>query len=1488
MNSRKIIKKLVQLTAILLLIVFALPTIAYFLLQSSRIQTYVAGNLIKTISKNLNTEFTISKVEISFLYRVKLNDVYFEDVYGDTLIYAESIIAGIRNVNPVKKSVSLGSIDFNNAFIRLYIDSTRTVNVKYLVNQIKNRPKKEGKWNISFNNIRLNNSRLYLRNYYLKKRDYGINFTDMKISEIDADIKQFTPSKDSLWFRINSIEFREISGFELKNLTADFSQSKTFLNFRNLTIDTETSNIKGNGVALSFDRWSKFKRDTLFDGVNFNIDLEGSSLDLTDLGYYAPVFQNTDQHITLTGNMTGPLNNIKGRNLTIEFGDSSFLKGQINLNGLPEIQKTFIYANIQEFKTTTADLNVLSLPRQKSLNIPGQMHTLGLIAYTGNFTGFINDFVAFGSIQTDLGKISTDLLFKPDTLNYIGFNGRLTATDFDLGKMIEASENVGKISLSANVNGTTSATRSINAVLDGIIHQFEIGGYNYNNIELNGNLTNRKFNGSVNINDPNIELEFLGGVDFSDSIPAYDFTADVTHANLYELNIDRSDPDFTASFCMIANATGRSVNTLNGEITLLNSLFKKKNQELQIQDFDINAHNKNDSSNIRIRSDYIDVDITGNYELDKINESVHDFFYLYLPSLTRNGFYSDTLTQSRFKLYANVKNIQPIFNIFMPEYYLSENTTIECTYSPNNQNLELFLHTARFGYKSISWNGLNIYLLSDSKKLDLEAGGASLMLGDQINLENFTVYSDAGSDTLNLEARWNNWQDIRYRGHIKGLAHITKIHDNQDPHIEISIQPTSFYSNDSLWNISQSSIIIDTNNLKFVKINVNHNQQYFSLNGMISNNPEQSLELIFHEFNLGNLRGLTKNHGYILAGILNGTASVSNLYHNPLFTSHLTIDSLAINNEMFGNSEIHSTWDDDNRAIVIDAFTMRDDLKTIEINGNYTLGENGKLDFDLNMDKFRLNLLNPYFNKVFSNLTGIATGNLRLTGTASQPLLNGEMNLQKTEFGIKYLKTRYSFAEKIEIANNNILFNNILVNDVRGNTAYLNGSVKSKYLKDFTLDLTVRSNKFMCLNTNPSDNNTFYGTAYAKDLLLNIKGPPKNITIDVSASTAENTVIHIPLSDERELNEYNFITIISADTVDEFVQQEVSDYQVDLSGIQMNFNLEVTPDAEVQIIFDPKLGDIISGTGSGNLDMKISTDGDFSIYGDYFIEKGDYLFTLQNFFNKKFTIEQGGTIRWNGDPLDATIDIVAYYRTKASLNELLGTESSSMVVVDDRLTMTGKLMAPDVKYEIYLPTADENDRMKVNNAISSNEELLKQFISLLVQNSFVLSSDRTGHASTSSSTSPYTNVAGVNASEFLSNQLSHMLSQISNDVDIGINYRTNREMKINEVQVALQTQLFNDRLTINGSVDVPTNAAANESENIVGEFDIDYKLTRNGKLRLKTYNHVNNDIVYDSPYTQGFGVLYKEEFDSLKELWKRYWNNIFGRKEEQEELRTAD
>jgi hypothetical protein len=322
--------------------------------------------------------------------------------------------------------------------------------------------------------------------------------------------------------------------------------------------------------------------------------------------------------------------------------------------------------------------------------------------------------------------------------------------------------------------------------------------------------------------------------------------------------------------------------------------------------------------------------------------------------------------------------------------------------------------------------------------------------------------------------------------------------------------------------------------------------------------------------------------------------------------------------------------------------------------------------------------------------------------------------------------------------------------------------------------------------------------------------------------------------------------------------------------MDLNFDLEVTPEAEVQLIFDSKVGDVMKGRGSGNLNISMNRKGDFKMSGDYIIEDGDYLFTLGNLLNKSFSVENGGRIIFNGDLANAEIEIKAIYKLKASLFEILQDERfNERIPVECQLNLSGKLFNPVVAFNIYLPSSDEETRTYLKNAISTEEELSRQFLYLLVMNSFY--ADQSYRSNASATTTTGTSAISVTTTEMLSNQLSNWLSQISNDFDIGFLYRPGTgALNPQEVQVALSTQLLNNKVVINGNFDVRgTGSSSGNANQITGDFDAEYRIT--DRIRFKVFNRYNNPYTglgVGVPYTQGIGILFKQDFDRFSDFLK--------------------
>ena len=88
----------------------------------------------------------------------------------------------------------------------------------------------------------------------------------------------------------------------------------------------------------------------------------------------------------------------------------------------------------------------------------------------------------------------------------------------------------------------------------------------------------------------------------------------------------------------------------------------------------------------------------------------------------------------------------------------------------------------------------------------------------------------------------------------------------------------------------------------------------------------------------------------------------------------------------------------------------------------------------------------------------------------------------------------------------------------------------------------------------------------------------------------------------------------------------------------LDFDLDVNENAVIEIVIDKEAGSTIKGKGRGGLNFLINTNGTFNMWGDFVVYEGVYNFKYGGFVEKKFKVEQGGSIVWEGDPMDAELN----------------------------------------------------------------------------------------------------------------------------------------------------------------------------------------------------------------------------------------------------------
>ena len=1465
-----------------------MPLISYAILRNSSVQTYLAKKIAGYFSKELRTEIEIGGVDVTFFMNIVLEKVSIKDLHHQQMIDIEKLKINIRKINFGKKIIFIKKADLIETTVSLKkYKGEKNLNIQFLSDYFSptDKNQKNKPWKIHCQSFEIKNSEFIYsdENKTISPNNKYFDINNLQVNNLNLSIKNIKTTNDTIHATIQQFSCKEKCNFSINNLQTELSFSNKEINFENLILKTPNSDLAMN-MNLKFNNNSNDIND-LIKTIKIQTSILPSKISMKDISFFQSDLAGMNENIEISGEIKGSLDNIKIKNIELNYGKYTHLLGDFTINGLPYIDETFIHSKIKNLTFNFKDFQQIKVPvainETGRLDIPDNLLQLGDVRIKGLFTGFWYDFVSYANFSTALGELSTDISFKRNNKKMLEGTGKLIAQNFDIGKIIQADETIGKSSFHVNLTGSGFLPlKSTTAHIEGTIDSIDVKGYIYKNILMNGELANKKFNGKVQINDKNIDMNFLGIVDYSGKTPIFNFFTELKNVNLYKLNLLKNDSLQEFSTNLNFNFTGQKIDEMVGDISIFDTHILDKQKKYSIKNFNI-LFSKNDEGirNISLRSDLADADIKGTFQFSNLKNIFENYFKIFLPSLA-NKSAKLNLTNNVADLTYSLKlyNPQLICDLFYPNIKIAANSKLEGSFSSSNNKLNLHAESPQINFGNILFKNYSFNTLSKENSLTATSTCDFIQLADSMLLKKFNTVTILKNDSIKTIIDWDN-KKIKNRnsGNIQSFIHF----DNNNK-LELHFQNSNMIFNDSIWTIdNQNLVIMDSNSTNISNLIFKTNYQQILLNGIISDRKEDKFHIAFKQFDLSNFDQLTNNRQIDFDGKINGEIELMDLYHSPGFISNLTIKDFAFNQGYLGDAVLSTSWDQTLKGIAVN----------MEINYTGNTGINQPLkasgyfyperitdnfDIDILVDNLKLKSLERYFSSFSSQLTGFANGKLKLSGSTSHPELSGHVKTIAKNFKIDYLNIVYSFTGDVDITKNSFEFNNIILNDEYGNNAKVKGIVTHKNFYKWTIDFTAETKNIYCLNTNLSLNNMFYGKGFASGK-TRIYGPANKIFIELNGRTEKGTVIAIPYGTTSDLSENSFITFKTKDTI----KSITTTLPKNSYGIEMHCNLEVTPDAEVQIIFDEKIGDVIKGHGTANLEFKLNALNEFNMYGEYDIQKGDYLFTLKNLINKKFEIEQGGTIVWNGDPYDAYVDMKAKYKLRASLYNLISgliEDSSSIAKYKKRyqveciLGLQNKLFKPDITVEINLPNIDEQTRRYVEKYINveNQEEMNKQLLSLLVLNQFMQPEQMQRD---NLSSFGYENAGTTTSSELLFNQLSNWLSKLSGNLDIGVNYRPSTKLTSQEVEIALSKQFYNDRILIDGNIGSPIETNQNKnSSNIVGDVNIEYKITPEGKFRIKAFNKSNHDDLLKeiySPYTQGLGVFYRKDFDKTKELFEK-------------------
>ena len=1457
-----------------LLSVLFIPVSVSLLVRTPMVQTIITRVAVQWLTSKTGYNVAVGRLQITPLGAVDISNVTLLSPASDTIVNLEKLHLLPQYSSLLKNKIVLHKVFINNVDFRLvqqkgsddfdfikFIDSFSTNDTM----------KSEGsskKFVLKIKHLKIENSHFV---YSLKDEPPApeglIDFSALDVEKFDLEAVDFSIVDDSLHFKLKLLRGKDKSGLEIENMKSEVTISNTMLAFMNTGISTQHSRISLD-FAMNTRTWNSY--DNFYDSVFLTADIKNSEIDNSELGYFVEGIKSMKNRVYVKGNAEGCLRNLSVSDLSLNYGSNTSFYGDVKVKGLPDITKSYFNINIDNFITGKTDLETLKLPVGKLpyLEYVPQDETVNI---KGKLNGKIDDFDANLDILLDSGSITAEVSMKPLKNGFL-MNAELGAKALNLGRYLQTGDLLGKTTFNTNaeIRSENNSAFVLNAGTK--IDYIEVSDYKFDNITLESSYQNDTLKSNFAIGDKDILATGKVKILFN-AIPELDLKTKILNSNLYAFDIFSQEKAKLSTDANI-HVKGFDIDSMLADITMKNTKLWFGDDWYLIKNISLEKYFDKKNEVLSLTSDIVDFEMSGHFKYSNLSSDFTTLYnYYFMPPAEQTAL---VLPGGNINFKILLKDPSIIGEQFVNGLEISNGTSLKAEIDFKNASVSFDGNSDLVKYEGIDFrkpalnshkekNGLKINLSADNIILKDSTGSDKTVFG----LDQFVITTALFQDSIRYSVNWNNADTVRKNwGDIKGKYLVS------DNNSLFKIDYTKVFINDTLWTVdSGNQFIIDTSGIKIEDFVINRGTSSFSMKGKIPEKEMDTLKLVFHNWDLSNFDFVTMMWDLDLDGIIDGNMNYSLGKNKFWFVSDMKISGLYFNKVLLGDAVLLNTWDNSRQAIFVKSQIVRKGNsgigKVFALDGFiYPFDDKNNFNIKVAFNRFNIKAIEPFIDEYITQIEGKAAGNMEILGTFDKPVVKGFVDFKRTALKINYLNTKYSFSNKIVFDENKIDFGSMILYDTLGNSATLSGGLYHNYFKNIHFDLTVHSDKFLFFDTNRHQNELYYGVAIASGNIV-IKGPPDDITLNIDAQSKKGTDVVIPLDYSAEILDKNYIVFVPPKTdSSELHKESKKNVKEQVSKYDIKLNMSVNPDADIKITLPYEMGDI-RAAGKGNVKIHTNSDGDFTMVGDYIIDNGDFNLNIQNLVSKHFSLTKGSKISWSGDPYAAIMNIKGLYTVKTSYSSL-GMVVDSSASYKNRLNvncyiiLSGSLSNPDMSFQIKFPDLDPDMQRIVYAKIDTTNKALvnQQMISLLVLGTFSFS-----NASNISLSSSYYTI--------LSNQLSGLLSKVSKDLDIGINYKPGDNISQEEFEVALSTQLFDNRLSINGNFGMTYDRSNRSASNIVGDVDINFKLTPDGRWILKAYNHSNVNSWYYyanydkvAPYTQGVGIAYQKDFNNFSELFR--------------------
>ena len=1500
-------KKALRITLWILVALVILLLALVVAIQSPAVQTALARKAVDRLSENIDGDIHIGHIAVRPFDAVTLEDVVLTDrnPYAggefprqDTLARIGSLSARFSLKGLLhKERISVSRLKLQDGELNLVLEPTTgekgvidNISRIFRLKKDPDKPDKDFGDLLEARQVDVEDFTFRMFNHVAaaRQRERGhqpvpADVIDWNELEIKADIhasdllvKDGIISGDA-----DHIAITDKTGWDVRDLSGKVRVGHGKVLLDNLHIDDGDSDLHFRYFRLLGTL------DDDYDDFVERVRLEGEFVaptvfSMQTVRHFAPNLERFTFRSDLTGKVEGTVSDFAVKGLDIREHGSA-VTGRIDgtMKGLPDIETTQLDFRVKDFRFGLGGLGTFIQEWAPDTKLDlGKMGKGTDFRLDATAKGLLDRLAVKGNLASNAGTADVNLTLRNvlDRKRNIALDGVLRTKDLDAGRIAGIKE-LGPVTLTTGVN-VTLAPSNLQVRIDSLnVGRLSALGYDYTGIAAVGTYSDQAFDGRIVCDDPNLNALVQGKFDLSPRTrnAAYQFFANVGYADLNALNIDKRGPS-KVSLQADANFVRTRDRDLLGEVNLRDVLLENASGSHRIGDIRASAHANDDIHRMLFESSFAEGTFVGDRSPVTMVSDLKDLVVRKeLPSLLEKVGrpWDGTPYEVNFKFY----DTRELLGFILPGMYIEKNSSLWLKVGEDG-HVDGNVTSGRLALGTRYLKDFRMVFDNQNNALRADVTGSAINLGG-IELRDNHIDVMVDDDRVTLNYTFDNQTTEISKADLRLTADLAR--EAGDLSVVASVLPSSIYYHGDRWQVDSDDLTFQDGDLRVDRFRLRNGRQSLVVDGGLSPDKNDTLSVRMDQFDISLLNSLVMKGQMDIKGQATGRASlVSPSKPSLALLASIACDSTYLAGRPVGMMQVASVWNEPEKRFDFRLRNLQDGIRNFDVDG-YLRPRDKAIRADATLRRLDMGYAAPLLASVFDRFEGALDGKVKVDGTLDKLQIGSEgMQIVDGILGVEFTQVPYRVSGPVSVDTEGLHFQDVSIADGSEGKGSVSGGLLFGGFKDMRLDTHVQFDRMKVLGITDR-NGPIYGDVFGTGR-VDITGPFDALALNIDARTVKSGHLHIPLRSGGAKATGDLLVFkqpyveVEEDPYEQMLRSTRTDKKKTQSDLDVRVRVRASPAVTAYVDIGENT---LQGVGNGLIDLRVRTgkSDQFTINGDYTLNSGEFKFSALDVVTREFTIRDGSSIRFNGDVMDSDLNVTGVYSTKASISTLLSGTASAEAArrqVDCIIEITDKLRNPQIKFNIDIPQLDPGTEGLVSSALNTEDKVMKQFLYLLIANSF-LPNEESGIITTGGSNMLYSNMTGI-----MAGQLNSIFERLHIPLDLGLNYQQNASGQ-NLFDVALSTQLFNNRVIVNGTIG-NRRLLGTTTDEVAGDLDIDIKLNPPGTFRLNLFSHSADQYTsfLDNSQRNGVGFAYQREFNSLGQFFR----DLFTPRREREARET--